>query len=135
MTARDAGRVDMSVFSELKRRNVFRVGLLYVIASWIILKVTDVGVSLLHIPTWVGKLILVLLTVGFPLILIFSWTYEITPDGLKKESNVDSGRSIAGKTAGKLNCALIVLFVLAITGFVVDRFLPEAPVVAQNIQR
>ena len=62
----------MSVFSELKRRNVFRVGLLYVIASWIILKVTDVGVSLLHIPTWVGKLILVLLTVGLPLILIFS---------------------------------------------------------------
>ncbi len=125
----------MSVFSELKRRNVFRVGLLYVFASWIILKVTDVGVSLLHIPTWVGKLILVLLTVGFPLFLIFSWTYEITPDGLKKESNVDSGRSIVDKTAGKLNCALIVLFVLAITGFVVDRFLPEAPVVAQNIQR
>jgi len=125
----------MSVFSELKRRNVFRVGLLYVIASWIILKVTDVGVSLLHIPTWVGKLILVFLTVGFPLILIFSWAYEITPDGLKKASNVDSGRSIIDKTAGKLNCALIVLFVLAVTGFVVDRFLPEAPVVAQNSQR
>ena len=125
----------MSVFSELKRRNVFRVGLLYVTASWIVLMVTDVGVSLLHIPTWVGKLILVLLTVGFPLILIFSWAYEITPDGLKKESNVDRGRSIVDKTAGKLNCALIVLFVLAITGFVVDRFLPEAPIVAQNIQR
>ena len=125
----------MAVFSELKRRNVFRVGLLYVIASWIILKVTDVGVSLLHIPTWVGKLILVMLTVGFPLILIFSWAYEITPDGLKKESDVASGRSAGDKTAGKLNCALIVLFVLAITAFVVDRFLPDAPLVAQNIQR
>jgi hypothetical protein len=125
----------MSVFSELKRRNIFRVGLLYAIASWIILQVTDVGVSLVHIPTWVGKLIFVLLTVGFPLILIFSWVYEITPDGLKKESNVDSGRSITDKTAGKLNCALIVLFVLAVTGFVVDRFLPDAPLVAQNIQR
>jgi len=124
----------MSVFSELKRRNIFRVGLLYAIASWIILQVTDVGVSLVHIPTWVGKLILVLLTVGFPLILIFSWVYEITPDGLKKESKVDSGRSITDKTAGKLNCALIVLVVLAVTGFVVDRFLPEAPLVAQNIQ-
>ena len=71
----------MSFIGELKRRNVFRVGLLYVIASWIILKVTDVGVSLLHIPGWVGKLILVLVTVGFPLIIIFSWAYEITPDG------------------------------------------------------
>ena len=125
----------MTVFSELKRRNVFRVGLLYVIASWIILKVTDVGVSLLHIPGWVGKLILVLLTVGFPLIIIFSWAYEITPDGIKKESKVDSGRSAGDKTAGKLNCALIVLFVLALTGLIVDRFLPEEPIVAQNIQR
>ena len=135
MAARDAGRVDVSVFSELKRRNIFRVLLLYVIASWIILQVTEVGVSLVHIPTWVGKLILVFLTVGFPLTLIFSWVYEITPDGLKKESKVASGRSIADKTAGKLNCALIVLIVLAVTGFVVDRFLPEAPLVAQNIQR
>ena len=125
----------MSIFSELKRRNIFRVGLLYVIASWIILQVTEVGVSLVHIPTWVGKLILVFLTIGFPLILIFSWVYEITPDGLKKESKVASGRSITDKTAGKLNCALIVLIVLALTGFVVDRFLPEAPLVAQNIQR
>ena len=124
----------MSVFSELKRRNVFRVGLLYVIASWIILQVTDVGVSLLHIPTWVGKLILVLLTVGFPLIVIFSWAYEITPEGLKKESSVDRGRSITDKTAGKLNCALIVLLVLAITGVVVHRFLPDVPVVASNAQ-
>ena len=125
----------MSVFSELKRRNIFRVGLLYVIASWIILQVTEVGVSLVHIPTWAGKLILVFLTIGFPLILIFSWVYEITPDGLKKESKIASGRSITDKTAGKLNCALIVLIVLAVTGFVVDRFLPEAPLVAQNIQR
>ena len=125
----------MSVFSELKRRNVIRVALLYVIASWIIFKVTEVGVSLLHIPVWAGKLTLVLLAVGFPLILILSWTYEITPQGLKKESRVDSGRATTDKAAGKLNCALIVLLVLAVTGLIVDRFLPEAPVVAQNLQR
>ncbi len=125
----------MSIFSELKRRNVFRVGLMYVIASWIILQVTDVGVSLLHIQTWVGKLILVLLTVGFPLALMFSWLYEFTPEGLKRESRVDSGRPTTDKAAGKLNCALIVLFVLAVTGFIVERFLPDAPIVAQNIQR
>jgi hypothetical protein len=125
----------MSVFSELKRRNVIRVGLLYVIASWIILQVTEVGVSLVHIPTWVGKLILVLMIVGFPLILMFSWVYEMTPDGFRKESRVDSGRTVKGKAAGKLNCALIVLCVLAVTSLIVERFLPEQPVVAQNIQR
>jgi hypothetical protein len=135
MSARAAGKVEMSVFSELKRRNVIRVGLLYVIASWIILQVTEVGVSLLHIPTWVGKLILVLMTVGFPLVLMFSWVYEMTPDGLRKESRVDSGRVVKGKAAGKLNCALIVLCVLAVTGLIVERFLPEQPVVAQNFQR
>ena len=122
----------MSFFTELKRRNVIRVALLYAIASWIILQVTNVGVSLLHIPVWTGKMILVLLAVGFPLIIIFSWLYEITPGGIRKESDVDRGRSIVDKTAGKLNCALIVLFVLALTGLVVDRFLPDAPTVAHS---
>lgn len=125
----------MSVFSELKRRNVFRVGLMYVIASWIILQVTDVGVSLVHIPTWAGKLILVLLAVGLPLVLMFSWLYEFTPEGLKRDGRVDSGRPTTDKTAGKLNCALIVLFVLAVTGFIVERFLPEEPTVAYNTER
>jgi len=125
----------MSVFSELKRRNVIRIGLLYVIASWIILQVTEVGVSLLHIPSWLGKLILVLMTVGFPLALMFSWVYEMTPDGLRKANRVDSGRPAKDKAAGKLNCALIVLCVLAVTGLIVERFLPEQPIVAQNFQR
>jgi TolB-like protein len=121
----------MSIFTELKRRNVFRVALLYVIVSWIILQVTDVGVSLLDIPAWTGKLVFLLLAVGFPLILIFSWVYEITPDGLKKESAVDRDRSIADKTANKLNTAVIVLLVLALTGMIVDRFLPAEPAVEQ----
>lgn len=122
----------MSFFTELKRRNVIRVALLYAIASWIILQVTNVGVSLLHIPVWAGNMILVLLAVGFPLIIIFSWLYEITPGGIRKASDVARGRSIVDKTAGKLNCALIVLLVLALTGLVVDRFLPDAPTVAHS---
>lgn len=122
----------MSFFTELKRRNVIRVALLYAIAGWIILQVTNVGVSLLHIPVWTGNMILVLLAVGFPLIIIFSWLYEITPGGIRKASDVDRGRSIVDKTAGKLNCALIVLFVLALTGLVVDRFLPDVPTVAHS---
>ena len=124
--------VYMSFFTELKRRNVIRVALLYAIAGWIILQVTNVGVSLLHIPVWAGTMILVLLAVGFPLLLIFSWLYEITPAGIRKESVVDKGLSIVDKTASKLNCALIVLLVLALTGVVVDRFLPDAPTVAHN---
>ena len=115
----------MSLFFELKRRNVFRVALLYIVASWLLLQVADVGVSILELPTWAGKFVFLLLAIGFPLVLIFSWVYEITPDGLQKESKVDSTQSIVHKTASKLNAAVIVLLLLAVTGLIVDRFLPE----------
>lgn len=115
----------MSFFSELKRRNVFRVALLYAIASWILLQVADVGSSILELPGWVSKFVFLILLIGLPLVLIFSWVYEITPEGLQKEASVDSTQSIVHKTASKLNAAVIVLLLLAITGLVVDRFLPE----------
>lgn len=115
----------MSFFSELKRRNLFRVALLYMIASWILLQVADVGSSILELPGWVSKFVFLILMIGLPLVLIFSWVYEITPEGLQKEASVDSTQSIVHKTASKLNAAVIVLLLLAITGLVVDRFLPE----------
>ena len=115
----------MSLFSELKRRNVFRVALLYGIASWLLLQVADVGASLLDLPAWVGKFVFLLLALGYPLALIFSWVYELTPEGLQKESKVDSTQSIVRKTASKLNAAVIVLLLLALTALIADRFLPE----------
>ena len=71
----------MGLVSELKRRNVFRVALLYVVASWLILQVTDVGVSLLGLPDWTGRFVFFILLIGFPLVMVFSWAYEITPEG------------------------------------------------------
>ena len=117
----------MTFFSELKRRNVFRVALLYFIASWLLLQGADVGISLLDLPLWSGKFIFLLLTVGFPLVLIFSWVYELTPDGLKKESQIDRSQSIVHRTANKLNAAVILLLLLALVGMIVARFLPEGP--------
>ena len=85
-----AGRGEaMSFFSELKRRNVFRVALLYMVASWLIMQVADVGISLLGLPVWTGRFVFLLLLIGFPLVMLFSWAYEITPEGLKKESFID----------------------------------------------
>jgi len=115
----------MLLFSELKRRNVFRVALLYVVASWLMLQVTDVGVSLLGLPDWTGKFVFFILLIGFPLVLLFSWAYEITPEGLKREKEVDRNESITAETAHKLNTAVIVLLVLAIGGLIVDRLIPE----------
>ena len=62
----------MSLFSELKRRNVFRVALLYLVATWLIIQVADVGISLLGLPLWTGRLVFLLLAIGFPLVMVFS---------------------------------------------------------------
>jgi TolB-like protein/Flp pilus assembly protein TadD len=115
----------MSLFSELKRRNVFRVALLYVVASWVVMQVADVGVSLLGLPVTTGRLVFLLLAVGFPLVMLFSWAYEITPDGLKKEKEVDRSASVTHQTARKLDTAVIVLLVIAIAGLALDRFIPQ----------
>jgi hypothetical protein len=68
----------MSFVQELNRRNVFRVAALYLVATWLILQVADVGVSLLGLPAPVRRFIFLILTIGFPLVLIISWVYEIT---------------------------------------------------------
>jgi TolB-like protein len=117
----------MSLIRELKRRNVFRVAILYLVASWLILQVADVGVSLLGLPAPVGRVVFLILAIGFPLVLIFSWAFEITPGGVKKESSIERSDATSYTTARKLDTAVIVLLVLAIGVTVVDRLIPEKP--------
>jgi TolB-like protein len=116
----------MSFIGELKRRNVMRVAVLYFVSAWLLLQATDVLSSLLPVPEWTGSLVFLLLLLGLPPALIFAWVYEMTPDGLKREKDVDRGRSITPETGKKINTVIIVLLVLAIGGMVVDRLLPEA---------
>jgi len=123
-----------NLFEELKRRNVIRVGVLYAVAAWLLLQVTDVLVSILELPPWSGKLVVLFLAVGFPIVVIFSWVYELTPEGIKREKDVDRSTSITGATGRKINVAIVVLLVVAIAGLVLDRLVPEtappAPVAA-----
>lgn len=115
----------MALYSELKRRNVLKVAVLYVVATWLILQVADAGIPELGLPHWTGEFILLVLAIGFPVALIFSWVYEITPEGLKKELDVDQTQSIVYKTGQKLNAAVAVLLVLGLAGLVAERLLPE----------
>ncbi len=115
----------MSLFSELKRRNVFRVGILYVVSSWVLLQFTDVLSSLLPVPEWAGSLVILMLLLGFFPALIFAWVYEMTPEGLKRESQVDRSQSITDGTGHKINTVIVVLLVLAIVGLIADRLIPE----------
>jgi TolB-like protein len=116
----------VSVLAELKRRNVVRVAALYGLAAWLILQVADVLVPALGLPGWVMRLVALLLILGFPLALIFSWVYELTPEGLKKQLEVDRNPSITHETGRKFNYLIGVLAVVAIVVVAVERFIPRA---------
>ena len=90
-----------SLWLELKRRNVVRIGALYAVAGWLLLQMADILFGLLDVPGWGLRLVLGLLLLGFPLALIFSWVYEMTSDGLKRESEIDHGESITPTTGRK----------------------------------
>ena len=115
----------MSLIQELKRRNVIRVGVLYLVATWLLLQLTDVLSSLLPVPESTGSLVFLLLVLGFIPVVIFAWVYEMTPDGLKREVDVDRSQSVVQDTGKKINTVIVVLLVLAIGGLVADRLIPE----------
>ncbi len=115
----------MSFIEELKRRNVAKVAVLYVVFAWLLLQVTDVLSSLLPVPEWTGSLVFVLLLIGFPAVLTFSWIYELTPEGIKREKEVDRSQSITHQTGRKINILIVALLVLAIGTVAVDRLIPE----------
>ncbi len=77
----------MSFFSELKRRNVYRVAAIYIIVSWLVLQVIDMFMSFMPLPDWTSRLVFVLLAAGFPIALVFAWAMELTPEGIKLESS------------------------------------------------
>jgi len=108
----------MSFFAELRRRNVFRVGIAYVVASWLLLQLTDVLTELLELDTDIGKIVIILLIIGFVPALIFAWAFEMTPEGLKREKEVDRSQSITPQTGRKLDRAIIAMLVLVAGYFV-----------------
>jgi serine/threonine-protein kinase len=107
---------------ELKRRNVFRVTIAYVMLAWIVAQVAQLALESFESPAWVIKTLLLLLALGLPFAIFFSWAFELTPEGLKKEKDVDRGRSITPSTGRKLDRTIIALLSAVVIFFVVDRF-------------
>ena len=116
----------MNLFEELKRRNVFRVVLAYLVLGWLVLQVADVLVDALELPVVWSKAVIALLLIGFIPAVVFSWVYELTPEGLKRESEIAPEKSITGHTAKKLNYTIVFLLLVAISLFVYDRFIMGA---------
>jgi len=112
----------MSFFDELKRRNVFKVGIAYVVVAWLLLQVSDVILNNIEAPPWVFNVILLVIAIGFPMILLFAWAFELTPEGLKREREVDRSQSITQVTSRKLDFMIIGVMALALVYFAYDKF-------------
>ena len=118
----------MSLFTELKRRNVFRVGVAYAVAAWVLLQIADLVLDNITAPGWVMQVFMLALAIGFPITLIMAWAFEMTPEGLKREADVDRSQSITPQTGRKLDRAIIVLLALAVVFLIIDPFdAGEAP--------
>ena len=115
----------MSLFNELKRRNVFRVGTAYIVASWVFLQVADLVLEAINAPDWVLQALMLLIGLGFIASLIIAWAYELTPEGIKREREVAPGEAVTHQTANKLNHITIALVVVGIVIVVADRLMPE----------
>jgi TolB-like protein/cytochrome c-type biogenesis protein CcmH/NrfG len=113
----------MSFINELKRRNVFRVAIAYAIVAWLLLQVSDTLVPALHLPEWFNSGVAFVLIIGFPIAMIFAWAFEMTPEGIKKEKDVDRSQSMTSVTGQKLNNAIIGVLVLALAYFAIDKFI------------
>ncbi len=110
------------LFEELKRRNVLRVAIAYLAVSWLLIQIVETLFPIFGRSEALVRLVVILLIIGFPLILIFSWLYELTPDGLKLERDVDRSRSVVHHTGKKLDRAIIVVLTLSLGYFAFDKF-------------
>src|SRR5579885_2825626 len=111
-----------SFFGELKRRNVIRMAGLYLVGAWLVVQVAGTVLPMFGAPEWLPRSIVVLLAIGFVPALMFSWVFEITPEGLKREEDVERGQSITAETGRRMDRIIIVALVLALGYFALDKF-------------
>ncbi len=119
------------LFEELKRRNVFRVGIAYAIVGWLLIEVASVLLPTFEAPESVMQVFALLIILGFPITLVIAWAFEVTPEGIKRDSGADSDTAAAPQTGRKLDFIIIGVLAVAVVYFAVDKFAldgePEPP--------
>ncbi len=124
------------LFQELKRRNVFRVGLAYLAVTWLALQAADIILDNISAPEWLMQALMLFMLIGFPIALVFAWAFEMTPDGIKKEAEVDRSVSITNKTGKTLDRVVIGVLSTAVVFLLVDKFvLSERPPAATETDK
>ena len=114
--------------AELKERNVLRVAATYLVASWLVLQMVDVVFPFFELPDTLGKPILIMLAIGFPIAIIIAWVFELTPEGLIKEKNLDRSQLKIPPGAAKLDKAIIIILVFAVGLLLTDKFVLQSDV-------
>jgi TolB-like protein/Tfp pilus assembly protein PilF len=105
-------------FAELKRRNVYKVAIAYAVVSWLLIQAASIFLPAFNAPQWAMQIVILILVVGFPIALVFSWAFEITSEGIKLESEIEADDSITHHTGRKIVALTIVLAVIAAGLFV-----------------
>jgi TolB-like protein/Tfp pilus assembly protein PilF len=118
----------MSFIDELKRRKVIRVAIVYAITAWLLIEVAATTFPMLRLPEWTATFVTVLLIIGFPVALIFAWAFEVTPEGIKWDADVDRSESATGRVGRKIDFVVIGLMAVGIVYLVLDNYvLEESP--------
>jgi adenylate cyclase len=117
----------VSFFEDLKRRNVIRVAAAYAIVGWLVIQVAETVLPLFGFDDGHVRIVVILVAIGFPFALFFSWVYEFTPDGLKLERDIDSSRTGTQHSSKKLDRTIIVVLTLALGYFVIEKFIFDTP--------
>ena len=125
----------MSFIEELKRRNVFRVGIAYGVTAWVVLQFADLVLDNIVAPTWVMHVLMLFVGLGFVASLVIAWAYEMTPEGIKRESDVVRDQSVTHQTAKKLHFVTLGAIALLIVMLLADRFMPASDKAADHVQK
>jgi adenylate cyclase len=112
----------MTFFQELKRRNVFRLAIAYLAVSWLLIQIVETIFPVFGLSDALVRIIIIVLAIGFPIVLILAWLYELTPEGLKLDKDVDRSNVQEHYTGKKLDRAIMVVLVLSLAYFAVDKF-------------
>ena len=113
----------LGMLEELRRRNVIRVGVAYLALAWFVIEVTDVAVPALNLPESLNSIVFYIGLVGLPFALLFAWAFELTPEGIKPEREVDRDTSVTASTGRKIDFIIIGLLLATILFLVLDNYI------------
>ncbi|NQY37999.1 MAG: hypothetical protein HRT37_24230 [Alteromonadaceae bacterium] len=112
----------MKLFKELRRRNVFKVAVSYLVLAWVLIQVTDIAVPALHLPEWSNSLVFYFGLLGFPVALLFAWAFELTPSGIKRTHDLEEGESSSQIVGRKTGLFIISMLIIAVSLLVLEQY-------------